>query len=92
MKMNIDDRLALVKYKVDNRPHIILKDDKVCDTCEGKYCVHVCPASCYRIENNRVIFHYEDCVECGSCLISCDKKNIDWNYPRAPYGVTFKFG
>ncbi|MGC8996130.1 MAG: ferredoxin family protein [Thermoplasmata archaeon] len=69
-----------------------MKDDRVCDTCEGKYCVHVCPASCYRIENNKVIFHYEDCVECGSCLISCDKKNIDWNYPRAPYGVSFKYG
>ncbi|MEM0137625.1 MAG: 4Fe-4S dicluster domain-containing protein [Thermoplasmata archaeon] len=92
MKISIDDRLALLKYKVDNKPHIILKNDRVCDTCQGKYCVHVCPASCYKLENNKIVFHYEDCVECGSCLIVCDKENIDWDYPRGSFGVNFRWG
>ncbi len=92
MKLTIEDRLALLKYKVDTKPHIILKDERVCEKCEGKYCVHVCPASCYKIENGRVVFHYEDCVECGSCFIACSEKNVQWDYPRGSFGVYFKFG
>ncbi len=92
MKISIEDRLALLKYKVDTKPHIILKDESVCEKCEGKFCVHVCPASCYKIENGKIVFHYEDCVECGSCFIACSEKNIDWDYPRGSFGVYFKFG
>ncbi len=91
-ELSIDDRLALIKYKVDSKPHIILKDPRLCDVCQGKFCVHSCPAKCYVIENNQVVFHYEDCVECGSCFIVCDSKAIDWNYPRGSFGVTYKYG
>jgi ferredoxin-like protein FixX len=35
----------------------------------------------------------DGCVECGTCRIIAEATgDIEWNYPRGGYGVSFKFG
>ena len=34
----------------------------------------------------------DGCLECGTCRLVCDAKNVDWNYPRGGFGILFKFG
>lgn len=89
--LSIEERLGLNNYQVDDQPHIIVKQE-LCATCDWRACVYVCPAECYRLEDGKVIFSYEGCLECGSCRVACDKKAVDWNYPRGGFGVNFEFG
>jgi ferredoxin like protein len=30
------------------------------------------------------------CLECGTCLLVCDKGALDWNYPKGGFGVRFR--
>jgi ferredoxin-like protein FixX len=35
----------------------------------------------------------DGCVECGTCRVIAEVTgDIEWNYPRGGYGVSFKFG
>jgi Fe-S-cluster-containing hydrogenase component 2 len=45
-----------------------------------------CPARCYVGEARRVDFAYEACLECGTCLLVCDRRALDWHYPHGGYG------
>lgn len=85
----MNDQLELVAYDVDAEPHIRV-DAEICCGCEQRPCLIVCPAQCYRIENNRVEFSYHDCLECGSCRIVCDREAITWSYPRGGFGVCYR--
>jgi ferredoxin like protein len=37
-----------------------------------------------------VEFAYEACLECGTCLLLCDREALDWQYPHGGYGVRFR--
>ena len=65
---------------------------EICEGCVTKPCVIVCPVQCYQKEKNKLIFSWENCVECGSCRIVCSEGAITWNFPRGGYGVCFRFG
>jgi ferredoxin like protein len=39
-----------------------------------------------------MVVNYEGCLECGTCLICCDKKALEWRYPTAEYGVQYRLG
>ncbi|MEE0496271.1 MAG: 4Fe-4S dicluster domain-containing protein, partial [Cyanobacteriota bacterium] len=43
-------------------------------------------------EKKEIIVNYENCLECGACRIACERKAIDWKYPKGTKGVTFKQG
>lgn len=90
---NIDDKLAKVKYVPDEEPHL-KPDEKQCLLCKSKVCTYICPAKVYEWdeENQKLIIGYENCLECGACRIACERKCIDWNYPKGNKGVTFKHG
>jgi ferredoxin like protein len=81
----------LASYRIDREAHIILNRD-VCRPCEHRACLFVCPAACYQWNDNssRIDFAYEACLECGTCLIVCDKGALKWNYPKGGYGVRFR--
>jgi ferredoxin like protein len=87
--MIIEDRLNLLRYTVDREPHIKLKDE-VCESCERRVCVAVCPAGCFREEQQKLNFSYVGCLECGSCRIACDKNAIEWHYPKGGFGVCYR--
>lgn len=90
---NIDDKLFSVKYTCDTESHLILNQDK-CLKCKDRFCTYICPANVYSWgqEEQILLACYENCLECGACRIACEKKAIDWKYPRAGYGMGFKQG
>ena len=92
-QVNVDDKLAKVKYVPDTEAHL-KPDDKQCSICKSKVCTFICPAKVYEWdeENQRLIVGYENCLECGACRIACEKKCIEWNYPKGNKGVTFNQG
>ena len=91
--MNINEKLAALKYNKDNESHLNVNDD-ICKSCKDRCCTYICPAEVYQWNDEKFIMHvrYENCLECGACKIACDKKNILWVYPKASYGVKFKNG
>lgn len=88
----INEKLLKTRFVIDSgKAHITLKNE-ACLTCREKPCINVCPAQCYELENERVSFSWENCVECGSCRIVCPAGAITWDYPRGGFGVCYRFG
>ncbi len=89
--MNPDDLLAKVKYKPDNVSHLIPNED-ICKNCKNRVCEYICPAKVYEWdkEKEKLQVIFENCLECGACRISCPYKAINWSYPKATKGITFK--
>ena len=89
--MITDEIFELVSYHVDQEPHIKVNRE-VCQACTHRACTFTCPARCYEWNEGkgRIDFAYEACLECGTCLLVCDKGALDWNFPRGGYGVQFR--
>jgi len=87
----VEDKLAVNKFDIDKEVHVRIRED-VCEKCEEHYCLYACPASCFKLRENHITLSYEGCLECGSCLIVCDKGAIDWNLPRAGFGICYQYG
>jgi len=90
--LTLDDKLYLVKFKVDEgNPHIKI-DEAKCAECKEHFCVRCCPAGCYTVEDGKVKISVDGCMECGTCSIACESNAIEWKYPRGGFGVTFTNG
>lgn len=89
--MIIDDIFSLAGYNIHHEAHIVVNRD-ICVSCPHRACTFVCPARCYQwnAERGRVDFAYEVCLECGTCLLVCDKEALEWNYPKGGFGVRFR--
>jgi ferredoxin like protein len=87
----VDELFDLVSYRIHPEAHIRLNQD-VCRDCTHRACTFACPARCYTWsdERARVEFAYEACLECGTCLLICDREALDWHYPNGGYGVRFR--
>jgi len=87
----IEEKLETVKINADSESHLII-DKETCRKCKTKVCLYICPAKVYNEDeqNSTIIVNYENCLECGTCKIACDK--IEWRYPRAKFGVSYKQG
>jgi ferredoxin like protein len=93
MIMNIQDKLFLDRFKVDEESHLKLIDEDKCRReCQERPCLYFCPANVYRLEKDNITVNYEGCLECGSCRIACTNLNIEWRFPKGGYGVSHKFG
>ncbi len=92
--MNIDKKLYTLKYTPDTESHLKITDKEKCRLCISKNCTHICPAKVYEwnADTQEIIINYENCLECGACRIACEKRVIDWQYPKGTKGVTFKQG
>jgi len=92
--VNIEEKLFQNRYRVDaGHPHIRIREKQVCASCEPKPCVVCCPAGCWQMDDSsRIDLVVDGCLECGTCRIVCEEKNVDWNYPRGGFGILFKFG
>lgn len=93
-KMTIEEKLYLSCNKAHNVSHIKILDEEVCNKrCKTKICTVICPAKSYEKNGDEnIVFHYENCLECGSCRIICPENNIEWHYPVFGKGVFFKYG
>lgn len=91
--MEIEAKLGLNVFKIDTQPHILINQE-ICQTeCHVRYCLHICPANLYTLDRQgQVQVDYEGCLECGTCLIACRHAALTWFYPRAGFGVQYRFG
>jgi ferredoxin like protein len=91
--VEIKRRLATLRFTTDSPEHAhITTKPEICAKCPHSFCTFVCPAQCYQRIEGRLVFRYEDCVECGACAIACDQGSVTWNFPRGPYGVRYAYG
>ena len=89
--MAIEDKLATTRFNVNTEPHIKV-DTKICETCPEKPCLYVCPVQNYTLEDGKLAFSWQGCLECGACRIACTRSAIDWAYPRGGFGVCLRYG
>jgi ferredoxin like protein len=89
--VNIENLPDYTQFHVDEQPHIIV-DKEICRTCDHRACVLSCPANCYTYNEETKLLSvvYETCLECGTCLVVCDKGSLEWSYPRGGYGVNYR--
>jgi ferredoxin like protein len=89
--LSIEDKLYRDRYKVDEEPHLWVKDPKMCVKCPfNLVCIRVCPTDVYKWEENKITITYDACVECGACHIAC--YNIGWKHPKGGFGISYKYG
>lgn len=85
------DKNALVRVKPAGR-HFIFLDREICDGCGS--CVVICPMDLWVILEGKASIseaYRERCLECGSCFLACSKGAVDFNYPPAGSGVTYRY-
>lgn len=88
--MSVDEALKVDLYDLEGTPHITV-DLERCLKCPSKACMRLCPAECFTMAGERVLFSYEGCLECGTCRIVCPEGAVSWNYPRSGKGIQYRF-
>lgn len=93
-ELSVADRLATLAYTVDETPHIVV-DGAKCRDCAPHPCLGFCPAQCFTPNDSGdgggIDYYYAGCVECGTCLIMCNRDAVQWSYPRGGYGIVYRF-
>ncbi|KPV45780.1 ferredoxin family protein [Alicyclobacillus ferrooxydans] len=94
MSQTIEERLYTIRYKADDKSHLIITDHNVCENCRDKPCNHFCPSDVYLWHDveRMTSVAYENCIECGTCRLACPYYNIEWVYPKGGYGITYRYG
>ena len=88
--LRIEDILNNNVWDVDYETHIKVDTSK-CRNCRLKPCIRLCPAECYSMIDDKILFSYEGCIECGICRIVCPEEAIVWRYPVSGRGIHFRF-
>jgi ferredoxin like protein len=89
--IDIEKLSSITIFRPDRDSHILLKKE-ICRTCQNHACVALCPAKCYTYDekSERLSVVFENCLECGTCYVACDKGAVDWTYPKGGYGVSYR--
>ena len=89
--MIVDDLFGVVSYKLNEEAHIRVNRE-ICQGCVHRACTFMCPANCYQWNEarERIDFAYEPCLECGTCLLICDRNALEWNFPQGGFGVRYR--
>ena len=91
--MNIEEKLFRVRLHPDSGGSHITIEKSLCDRCEDKVCLHVCPAEVYSLgDEGQIAASYHGCLECGTCRRACTGGAITWRYPKGGFGVCYRFG
>jgi ferredoxin like protein len=93
--LNLDARLGLDKYVIDDKQSHISVDQARCQICIARPCLTVCPAEVYCWTDGRLAVRYENCLECGTCQFVCDhggQGGITWCNPAGGFGILFRYG
>jgi ferredoxin like protein len=88
---SFEDRMATIDFRVAPKAHITVDSD-VCRSCTTKACVTACPAALFvPTSDGGVLFNYEQCFECGTCYLVCNKEGaLTWTYPEGGAGVAYR--
>ncbi len=92
LKVTIEDKLYLVKYKLDKESHIEVDQAKF-KADPSKAVLFICPAKTYTLneETGECLVSFENCLECGTCQIA-GLEYVKWRYPRGGFGVQYRLG
>jgi len=92
LKATIEDKLFLVKYKIDKETHIEIDQDKF-KADPVKVVLYICPAKTYVLNEatGECLVNFENCLECGTCRVAA-MPYVRWRYPRGGFGVQYRFG
>lgn len=91
--IDVKRRLGTLRYTTDSKEHAhITVKPEICERCPHSRCTFGCPAKCYERIDGKLVFRYEDCVECGACDIACDQGSVTWSFPRGAFGVRYAYG
>ena len=89
----VEEKLRATKIAKHADSHLNVRDQDVCCRCILRPCTCVCPANVYNYDKGQgLTSSYENCLECGSCMIVCEFDNLDWDYPPGGFGVSFEWG
>ena len=89
--MSISEKTSIDKYELDETSHIKVNKE-ICSACTEKYCVSICPAGVYSLnEAGHVDVDHAGCFECGTCTVACGNGGLTWNYPRGGAGIIYRF-
>ncbi len=93
----IKNKLGVLNYNIDDETHAHIKvNTEVCEKCPHHLCISGCPVRCFNFMEVdgevKMVFQYEDCVECGTCDIMCDQGAVSWHNPRGSFGIQYEMG
>jgi ferredoxin like protein len=89
--VKIEDKLAVNKYDIDRESHVRINEE-TCRSCIDQSCIYICPAGCFKTVEEKIMFSFEGCLECGSCRIACEKEAVEWTLPRPGFGICYQYG
>ena len=91
--VDVRERLGTLNFNTDHEDHAhISVNPEICDQCPHFRTVAACPAGCFKFIDGKMVYRYEDCIECGTCYLQCDQGSVSWSHPRGNFGVEFKLG
>ena len=90
--VSLDDKLALVKRKLDKESHITV-DQELFRKDPDKVVLFICPAKVYELneETGECLVNFENCLECGTCRVAA-REYVEWENPQGGFGVSFALG
>lgn len=90
--MSIESKLALDKFELSEESHIAV-DQGICEKCDTKYCLTVCPAKVYVQEEGSpgIVVNHAGCLECGTCIAACKEGGLTWRMPAGSMGICFRY-
>ncbi len=94
MSINIDEKLSVNKFFVDEGNGHIEIDKDYGNRKEIMKLVKACPAGLYKLdEKDTLTFDYAGCLECGTCRVLSNGKVVTkWDYPEGSFGIEFRYG
>ncbi len=89
--MSIAEKLTSLHFEVDDTPHITVNGAR-CVHCRDHPCLTFCPALCFTPDDQAGVNYYHvGCVECGTCLVLCNREAVTWQYPQGGYGIIYRY-
>lgn len=93
-RLTVEERTGLDTYDFGDNKFITV-DTAICEKCEPKPCLYVCPAKVYKLSEGHLVYNPEGCMELGACTIVCHhigKGAIKWSYPEGGKGILYRYG
>ena len=90
--LSLDDKLGLVKRKIDKDSHIEVDQEKF-KQCPDRPILFLCPAGVYEEhpETGECVVNFENCLECGTCQVA-SRDYVTWKNPQGGFGVSYIYG
>jgi len=90
--MSVPEKLSINKYELDESSHITVNQQVCKEVCKNRICLFICPAKVYTEKNGEIFVDHAGCLECGTCMVACNNKAIQWKYPEGGFGIVYRNG